>query len=207
MDRPELSQITSQALTFGNAVMSGNTQRADVLAGGMLAHASRLKVLRGELMKELNQKLVKAGEKPVDLDAAIKEKHQEMMNGMRSDSLKAGLGMPSPMLSHSSSQPEVKNHSDSIPAASATMSIPKMDAPQLGLNSNSKSDPSGLSDEEKDIMSANYDRNKGDYKTSEDDSLFLVVSKTYVRNLDKVLTRKKKLDDDSASSPSIPSEP
>jgi hypothetical protein len=87
------------------------------------------------------------------------------------------------------------------------MSIPKMDAPQLGLNSNSKSDPSGLSDEEKDIMSANYDRNKGDYKTSEDDSLFLVVSKTYVRNLDKVLTRRKKLDDDSASSPSIPSEP
>ena len=206
MDRPELSQITSQALTFGNEVMRGNTQRADVLAGGMLANASRLKEIRGELMKELNQKLVKAGEKPVDLDAVIKEKHQEMMNGMRSDSLKAGLGMPSPMLSHSSSQPEVKSHSDSIPAA-ATVTIPKMDAPQLGLNSDTKSDPTGLSDEEKDIMSANYDRNKGDYKTSEDDSLFLVVSKTYVRNLDKVLTRKKKLDDDSASSPSIPSEP
>jgi hypothetical protein len=64
-------------------------------------------------------------------------------------------------------------------------------------SSSSKDDPTGLSDEEKDVMSANYERNKKDYKTSEEDSLFQVLSKTYVRNLDKVLTRKKKLDDEA----------
>jgi hemerythrin-like domain-containing protein len=56
-------------------------------------------------------------------------------------------------------------------------------------------------------MSANYDRSKGEYKTKEDDTLFQVLSKTYVRNLDKILTRKKKLDEDAASAPSEPSAP
>lgn len=68
-------------------------------------------------------------------------------------------------------------------------------------------DPTGMSDEEKDVMAQNYDRNRSDYKTKEDDTLFQVLSKTYVRNLDKILTRKKKLDEDSASFPSSPSTP
>ncbi len=66
-------------------------------------------------------------------------------------------------------------------------------------SSASQNDPSGLSDEEKDVMSANYERNKRDYKPNEEDTLFQVLSKTYVRNLDKVLTRKKKLDDEAES--------
>ncbi len=61
--------------------------------------------------------------------------------------------------------------------------------------SSQSSNPSGLSDEEKDVMSANYERNKGDYKPSEDDSLFKVLSKTYMRSLDKILQRKKKGED------------
>lgn len=68
-------------------------------------------------------------------------------------------------------------------------------------------DGSGMSDEDKDRMAANYDRTKGEYKPNEDDSLFQVLSKTYVRNLDKILTRKKKLDEDAASFPSKPSTP
>ena len=70
-----------------------------------------------------------------------------------------------------------------------------------------KEDATGMSDEEKDTLAANYDRTKNKYQTNEEDSLFQVVSKTYVRNLDKILTRKKKLDENSASSPSTPSTP
>jgi hypothetical protein len=61
-----------------------------------------------------------------------------------------------------------------------------------GDSAGAKGDASGMSDEEKDVMSANYERNKSDYKPKEDDSLFQVLSKTYVRSLDKILTRKKK---------------
>ena len=53
-------------------------------------------------------------------------------------------------------------------------------------------DPTGMSDEEKDRLMANYERTKSKYSPNENDSLFNVVSKAYVRNLDKVLTKKKK---------------
>lgn len=64
-----------------------------------------------------------------------------------------------------------------------------------------------LTEAEQENINANYERTKGQYETHEDDSLFQVLSKTYVRNLDKVLIRKKKLDDDAASYPSVPSTP
>jgi hypothetical protein len=61
-----------------------------------------------------------------------------------------------------------------------------------GNDQNGSSNPSGLSDEEKEMMAANYDRNKSDYKPNEEDTLFKVLSKTYMRSLDKILQRKKK---------------
>jgi hypothetical protein len=67
------------------------------------------------------------------------------------------------------------------------------DNSQYGSSQNSGgANPSGLSDEEKEMMAANYDRNKGNYKPNEDDTLFKVLSKTYMRSLDKILQRKKK---------------
>lgn len=59
----------------------------------------------------------------------------------------------------------------------------------------SYTDPTGMSDEEKDVMMANYDRNRSKYETKEDDGLFKVISKAYVRSLDKVLTKKKKIEE------------
>lgn len=55
-----------------------------------------------------------------------------------------------------------------------------------------RKDGTGMSDEEKDAMMANYDRNKSKYNPDEYDGLFHIVSKAYVRNLDKVLIKKKK---------------
>jgi hypothetical protein len=56
-------------------------------------------------------------------------------------------------------------------------------------------DPTGMSDEEKDVLMANYERNKSEYKSNEDDGIFKIVSKAYVRNLEKVLTKKKRIED------------
>ncbi len=60
-----------------------------------------------------------------------------------------------------------------------------------------RQDPTGMSDEEKDVLAANYERQRSSYETKEEDSLFQAVSKTYVRNLDKILTRKKRLEESS----------
>ncbi len=48
-----------------------------------------------------------------------------------------------------------------------------------------------LNDEEKDALMRNYESNKSVYKEDSSDSLFERISKAYVRNLDKILTRKK----------------
>ncbi|MES2526043.1 MAG: hypothetical protein V4598_03115 [Bdellovibrionota bacterium] len=48
-----------------------------------------------------------------------------------------------------------------------------------------------MNDEEKEVVLANYDRTKSEYKEDSSDSLFERISKAYVRNLDKVLTKKK----------------
>lgn len=50
---------------------------------------------------------------------------------------------------------------------------------------------SPLNDEEKEIVMANYERTKQEFKEDPGDSLFERISKAYVRNLDKILTKKK----------------
>ena len=56
---------------------------------------------------------------------------------------------------------------------------------------NDNQNPGGLSDSDRERMLSEYERNKKDYKSSEEDDLFGKVSKAYVRNLDKVLKKKK----------------
>lgn len=60
-----------------------------------------------------------------------------------------------------------------------------------GSPTGSYKDHSGMSDEDKDAMLANYERNRSKYKSEEGDDLFGILSKAYIRNLDKVLMRKK----------------
>ncbi len=48
-----------------------------------------------------------------------------------------------------------------------------------------------LNDEEKEVVLANYERTRNVYREDSSDSLFEKISKAYVRNLDKILTRKK----------------
>lgn len=55
-------------------------------------------------------------------------------------------------------------------------------------------DQTGMSEEEKSQMMAVYDRNKSKYESDGEDGIFEKVSKAYVRNLEKILVRKKTID-------------
>lgn len=63
-----------------------------------------------------------------------------------------------------------------------------------GAGAGAVTDGTGLSDADKDKLMSEYERNKGDYEGSEEDGIFSKVSKAYVRNLDKVLNKKKKIE-------------
>lgn len=58
-------------------------------------------------------------------------------------------------------------------------------------SASSADDGTGLSDSEKEKMMTSYQNNKEQYQGYEDDALFKKVSKAYVRNLDRILKRKK----------------
>lgn len=58
----------------------------------------------------------------------------------------------------------------------------------------SGTDATGLSDADKEKLMSEYERTKGDYQGTEEDGIFSKVSKAYVRNLDKVLNKKKKIE-------------
>jgi hypothetical protein len=63
-----------------------------------------------------------------------------------------------------------------------------------GAAASAANDGTGLSDSENEKLMSEYERTKGDYQGSEEDGIFSKVSKAYVRNLDKVLIKKKKID-------------
>lgn len=54
-------------------------------------------------------------------------------------------------------------------------------------------DATGMSDEEKNATLANLERTKSNYNPNDNDTLFGVVSKAYMRNLDKFLKKKKSI--------------
>ena len=204
---------------------SGTVSNANI---GNSALASRIKA-----MQDANKKAAASG---VDLNAKAKDLQASMAkaglltgsgsgsSGARSDdgpgktSSGAASGNqatldPDPS-ANKNSDPNAGLGKDGMAAganAGAYSGIAAGSASGYGSNSGPNSgsnagDASGMSDEEKDRLAANYDRTKSEYKTNEDDSLFQVLSKTYVRNLDKILIRKK-LSDDAASFPSDPSKP
>lgn len=59
---------------------------------------------------------------------------------------------------------------------------------------NALNDGTGLSDADKEKLLSEYERNKKEYEGTDEDGIFNKVSKAYVRNLDKVLIKKKKID-------------
>lgn len=53
-------------------------------------------------------------------------------------------------------------------------------------------DSTGLSDEQRDYLFSEYNRNSHNYRPTEEDDLFDILSKAYIRNYDKVMKRQDK---------------
>jgi hypothetical protein len=55
-------------------------------------------------------------------------------------------------------------------------------------------DGTGMNDDEKEKLLTTVENNKDKFRPNEEDGIFKVVSKAYVRNLDRILIRKKKIE-------------
>ena len=184
----KMNEANEKATKSGVDVAMKSQELTDSLAkAGLISGGSSLSAAAGN---DSNASTSGASGKKASLDDEVEEKKISSVdpNLLKGNSAGAGSGLGTGVLS-------------GIGASSSGYGNGSSEG------SGTLSNPSGMSDEEKDIMAANYDRTRSKYKTNEDDSLFQVLSKTYVRNLDKILTRKKKLDEGAASFPSEPSKP
>jgi len=158
------------------------------------AMAARLKS-----MQETNKKSVAAGKN-------LKQAEEQIQKSLMASSLPSSLASVNSgiTLLKSSGLPKVSTSLTVVKTESSPVAIPssaKSSAPasnkapisEAGLfrGSSGAADTTGMSEEEKNHIMANYDRTKGEYKAKEDDGLFKILSKAYVRSLDKVLNRKK----------------
>jgi hypothetical protein len=193
---------------------SGSSNSAGALfnQAGLNANALANKV---PILEKLNEEAEKQGIKVKELDKAYRQTVQSVAasrNGPGA-AFGAGMGGAAPSFGNAGSgnatlsDDKDKSNEDALSgvaagaaagagtgAGSESYSGGALSGISAGSGSGSGSgnyqDPTGMSDEEKDVMQANLDRNKSEYQTNEDDSLFQALSKTYQRNLRKILTRK-----------------
>jgi hypothetical protein len=56
-----------------------------------------------------------------------------------------------------------------------------------------------MNDDEKNKLLSTVQDNKDQFQPNEEDGIFKVVSKAYVRNLDRILIRKKKIEPEASN--------
>lgn len=92
LNLPSLTSVGNAAGDFAQAVADGNNAQADVLAGSLAANAGRMKQLKDNLLKQMNDKLKAEGKKPIDFDGEVKKQIADM--GAAVNNHLAGKGIP-----------------------------------------------------------------------------------------------------------------
>lgn len=170
---------------------------------------------RGDLMRKLNTKALKAGVPLPEQERAFQQTLSRISAANKIPTPGASLGsfsasapnLPVSVGATTSKSEEngsnyaldikLRRRADSSAAVSATNG-PTFSEPageEVSSPSTAVIDNTSLSEKEKKRVFSEYQRNKEKYVGDEADALFSKVSKAYVRNLDKVLKRKKKLED------------
>jgi hypothetical protein len=195
----EINQFNQKAMEFTNAARSDQFGKADLAADGLLQNAARIKAVKDQVLKEAQAALDKQGGKKQDLLASINAQHKSMMKSLEANAAKNGLGSVS--FSKAVLDPESNISSKPLSKISAVAPSAGAATPPIQLFSGAAGTDeagtslTGLTTAEENALTSDYEKNKGAYLSTENDSLFQVLSKTYIRNLDRILVRKKTLEE------------
>jgi hypothetical protein len=204
-----LSKISDSAKFDGSIGTSSNSEGASVSSGLGATLAVRMKS-----MKDKNTKAALAG---VKVDSKIKAAN-DIMNSMGSKYAKSSEGTSTSNTGASSANGgKAFSFGDGTGASTSgenTNDIGKGSVGasqntqngngQYGIGSSTQStsssdeevadDGTGMNDDEKEKLLTTVENNKDKFRPNEEDGIFKVVSKAYVRNLDRILIRKKKIE-------------
>lgn len=197
----EISKFNQHALDFANATTADNMQAAGISGDALMANAARIKAVKDQVLAEAQAKLDAQGGKKQSILASIDAQHKNMMKSLGDGAAKSGFGSGMDVAGTEATldKTDAEGTGETKTAVTTTtVGGPAAAAPVIpelfsGTEGDVGANPTGLTEAEKDLMATDYAQNKNEYLSNNNDSLFQVLSKTYVRNLDKILVRKKKV--------------
>lgn len=195
---PVLTEGMNAGADLADSLASGDAAAADVQAGKLASMAGRMNKVKDELVKRMNDQLVKEGKKPINFD----DESKKMMNSFAAELKKGGFtGNLASMESGEAAVSEaVKEAESNAPTAISAA------APVIDPNSAAGMDLKGLEEIGADATGADADANKAaslsdsleDFESNESDiskdtsvSIFKQLSNRYILNYTKIFNRKE----------------
>ena len=199
-----LNNFANNAIDFGNAHAIDDGLGAQIAGDAIGANAAKVRALKEQAIKDLNAEMARKGQVGFDFKALAKAKDLEMMKGFYTASNKSGFGSGSvgkggfgaggtagkAVLDAEANQESKTSKSAVVVGAPKAAAAPKGEVipPPEDFGANA----TGLTAAETEVIVDSYEKNKNEYLSNENDSLFAVITKTYNRNFNKILTPKKK---------------
>jgi hypothetical protein len=194
---PGFQSSATNGLAYSEAIINGDSAAAEVATANMTANAARMKDMQAAIMNDINANRLKNGQAKIDFDSLINEKNKELDAKFAAVAAKNGFGsgMGSGSAVKATIDPESVSKTASktatVPATAGGPGLPKVDP--FASMSDAGANATGLTEAETEAVATSIEQNKNEYLSNNADSLFDVIHKTYVRNYDRFLIRKKKV--------------
>ena len=187
---------------MGNATGSGLSSDAASVNAGIGANlAARLRY-----MKDKNNKAALAGvnveSKITAANDLMKSMGSKYSGGASGSSSSVASTNSSPNLMNSDLKDSKSNENPVTPVNQTNNDFQQFNNSQITTSSSNQeqtSDSTGLNDDDKEKLLVIVQNNKEQFQPNEEDGIFKVVSKAYVRNLDRILIRKKKIETENSN--------
>jgi hypothetical protein len=196
---PSLNNVGLMANEMANAISSGDTEKANLLAGSLASQAAKMKDLTVSLQSKLNDELKAQGKKAVDFDSSIKDQLASMQSSFNSAAGNKGMAQASFSSDDSSLSADdlkaVDSNKDQSIVSAPTIQIPVEPETDLSNMGSDSIDNDQVDSSEKiaslDDSLDNFEPNQSDILAEPEVSIFKQVSNRYKLNYQKILQRKQ----------------
>jgi hypothetical protein len=195
-----LNEVSLMANDFANAVSSGDTDRANLLAGKISAQAARVKDIVNNLQDRVNDDLKKQKKKPINFNKEMKDKLASYQNTLNKEA--KSRGFPALSLSESALGADLnsiaKEVSKDLSKTGATATVTSPDASTLSEGEQSANEVTELSENAADEKSLaerleEFEENNSEISKDSGRSIFEQVSNRYIHSLPRLLKRRETL--------------
>lgn len=199
-----LNEVGTMATDLANALASGDTSRADLLAGQIANQAARMRGLNKALQNRANENRKKNGEKPIDFDGEINKKLAEMgqaFNNAAGSKGLAGIGiggeaaLGEDLKGLAEINPETINPGAlSAPGAIDPSAISAGDLNNLDVGADGDAAALAAAGDNTPTLSESlddYESNESDISKDSSVSIFKQLSNRYILNYTKIFNRKE----------------